>query len=275
MNGEVWIWAEQRGAKLLPCVLELLGKGHELSERLGGSLAAVLVGGEVRRLCPELMDYGCEKVYLAEHPRLSLYQGDLYTDVLSEFIGERRPEIVLWGATSTGTELSARVAAKLNLGLTAHCIDLYTDDIDGEPRLVQVVPGWSGNLALKIISRTTPQMATVKPNLMTRPPKRKVEGEVIQIPVEVHDADLRAEAVEIVEERGEEAALEQADVVVSGGWGLNAMGGFAAVEDIAAIVGGVVAGTRPAFDKGWIPESRMIGISGKIVSPKLFISLGA
>lgn len=275
MNGEVWIWAEQRGGKLLPCALELLGKGYELSQCLDGTLAAVLVGGEVRGLCPELMDYGCERVYLVEDTRLSLYQGDFYTDVLSEVIDGSRPEIVLWGATTTGTELSARVAAKLNLGLTAHCIDLYIDDIDGKPRLVQVVPGWSGNLALKIISRTTPQMATVKPNLMTKPPRRKIEGEVIQIPVEIHDADLRAEAVEIVEERGEEAALEEADVVVSGGWGLNAMAGFAAVEEIATIMGGVVAGTRPAFDKGWIPESRMVGISGKIVSPKLFISLGA
>jgi electron transfer flavoprotein alpha subunit len=275
MNGEVWIWAEQRGAKLLPCALELLGKGCELCQGLGGRLAAILAGSEVRGLAPELMDYGCEKIYLLEDSRLALYQGDLYTDVLSELIGQRRPEIVLWGATTTGTELSARVAARLRLGLTAHCIDLYIEDMDGEPRLVQVVPGWSGNLALKIISRTTPQMATVKPNLMSKAPRRKVEGEVIPVPVELGEGDLRAEAIEIVEEQGEEMPLEEAEIVISGGWGLNAVGGFAPVEEIASILGGAVAGTRPAFDKGWIPESRMIGISGKVISPKLLISLGA
>jgi len=275
MSKEVWIWAEQRLGKLLPVSFELLGKGYELSQNLEGKLSAVLVGSEVRKLAYELMDYGCEKIYLTEDPRLSLYQGDFYTDLLSRLLDESRPEIVLWGATTTGTELSARVAAKLRIGLTAHCIDLYIEHTDGKPRLVQIVPGWSGNLAVKIVSRTTPQMATVKPGLMTKAPQRKVKGEVIPIAVDVKEKDLKAETIEIVEEEPEEMSLEEAEVVVSGGWGLNALGGFAPVEEIAAILGGVVAGTRPAFDKGWIPESRLIGISGKIVSPKLFISLGA
>ncbi|UCF73695.1 MAG: electron transfer flavoprotein subunit alpha/FixB family protein [Deltaproteobacteria bacterium] len=275
MNREVWIWAEQRQGRLLPVCFELLGKGHELCQDLEGKLAAVLLGSAVAGLCPELMDYGCEKVYLAEDPRLSLYQADLYTDALSQLIDERRPEIVLWGATTTGTELSARVAARLKIGLTAHCIDLYIEDREGEPRLVQVVPGWSGNLAVKTISRTIPQMATVKPNLMARASQRKVEGDIIPIAVDIEEKDLRAETIETVEEEPEALPLEQAEIVVSGGWGLNAVGGFAPVEEIAAILGGAVAGTRPAFDRGWIPESRIIGISGKIVSPKLFISLGA
>jgi electron transfer flavoprotein alpha subunit len=275
MNKEVWIWAEQRQGKLLPCAFELLGKGRELCQSLGGKLASVLVGSEVEGLCPELMDYGCERIYVAEDPLLFLYQGEPYTDLLSKLIGERGPEIVLWGATPIGTELSARVAARLRLGLTAHCIDLYIDDIEGKPRLVQVVPGWSGNLALKIISRTTPQMATVKPHLMTKPTPRRVAGEVIPIPTELKERDRKAGAVEMVEEEAEEMPLEEAEIVVSGGWGLNAAGGFGPVEEIAAVLGGAVGGTRPAFDKGWIPESRMIGISGKIVSPKLFVSLGA
>ena len=274
MSQEVWIWAEQRRGKLLPVSFELLGKGYELSQNLGGVLGAVLVGSEIEGLCSELMDYGCEKIYLAEDPRLSLYQGDLYTDLLSRLIHEGRPEIVLWGATTIGTELSARVAARLRIGLTAHCIDLYIEDIDGGLRLVQVVPGWSGNLAVKIISHTTPQMATVKPDLMTKASQRKVEGEIIPAAVEIEEEDLKAEAIEIIEEP-EELPLEKAEVVVSGGWGLNAVGGFAPVEEMATVLGGAVAGTRPAFDKGWIPESRIIGISGKIVSPRLFISLGA
>ncbi len=275
MSKEVWIWAEQRQGRLLPVSFELLGKGYELSQDLGGELAAVLLGSGVTELSSELMDYGCEKIYLAEDTRLSLYQGDLYTDLLSKLIDEGRPEIVLWGATTIGTELSARVAAKLRIGLTAHCIDLHIAEIDGAPRLVQVVPGWSGNLALKIISRTTPQMATVKPNLMAKAPLRKIKGEVIHAAVEIGERDLRAETIEIVEEEPEEMPLEKAEVVVSGGWGLNAVGKFGPVEELAAILGGSVAGTRPAFDKGWIPESRIIGISGKIVSPRLFISLGA
>ena len=275
MSEEVWIWAEQHLGKLLPVSLELLGKGQELSQRLRGELGAILIGNKLKELASELMDYGCEKVYLAEDPRLSLYQGDFYTDLLSKLIDERKPQIMLWGATTIGTELSARVAARLKVGLTAHCIDLYIEDMDGEPRLVQVVPGWGRNMALKIISHTDPQMATIKPGFMTKAPPTRVEGKIIPIAVDIKEKDLKAETIEIVEEEPEEMPLEKAEIVVSGGWGLNALGGFAPVEELAQILGGAVAGTRPAFDKGWIPESRMVGQSGKIISPRLFISLGA
>ena len=269
MSQEVWIWAEQRQGKLLPVCFELLGKGQELCQNLGGKLAAVLLGAEVKGLTSELMDYGCEKVYIAEDPRLSLYQADFYADLLARLIGETKPEIVLWGATTIGRELAAWVAAKLKTGLTAHCIDLHIADIEGKPRLVQVVPGWAGNMALKIICNTKPQMATVKPGLMTKAPQRKVDGEIVPVAIGVIENIIasnmkqsRAETIEIVEEEPEEMPLEEAEIVVSGGWGLNAVGGFAPVEEIARILGGAVAGTRPACDKGWIPESRLIGQSG-------------
>lgn len=291
MSQEVWIWAEQRRGKLLPVSLELLGKGQELSQRLGGKLGAMLIGNELKRLAPELMDYGCEKVYIAEDPQLSLYQGDFYADLLAKLIGEKKPEIVLWGATTIGRELAAWVAAKLKTGLTAHCTDLYIADVEGTPRLVQVVPGWGGNMSLKIICNTSPQMATVKPGLLAEPPEREVKGEIIPIALDITENVIavsrgpehtegetkqpRAETIEIVEEEPEEAPLEEAEIVVAGGWGLNSLGGFQLVEQLTQILGGAVAGTRPACDKGWIAESRIIGQSGRIISPRLFISLGA
>lgn len=282
MNKEIWIWAEQRKGKLLPVSFELLGKGQELSRKLGGKLAAVIIGSEVKGLASELMDYGCEKVYVAEDRRLSLYQGDFYADLLARLIGENKPAIVLWGATAIGKELAAWVAAKLKTGLTAHCIDLYIDEVDGKPRLVQVVPGWGGNMALKIVCSTSPQMATVKPGLMAMPPQSKVAGEVIPVPSDIIEdvtasgtKQSRAETIEIVEEEPEEMPLEEAEIVIAGGWGLNSLGSFEPVEELAKVLGGAVGGTRPALDKGWIPGSRMIGQSGKVISPKLFISLGA
>ncbi|MBN2187046.1 MAG: electron transfer flavoprotein subunit alpha/FixB family protein [Dehalococcoidia bacterium] len=282
MSQEVWIFAEQSLGNLLSVSLELLGKGLDLSQRLGGKLAAILVGCEVRALASELMDYGCEKVYVAESPKLSLYQGDFYADLLARLISEKKPEIVLWGATTIGRELAPWVAAKIKTGLTAHCTDLYIADIEGKPRLVQVVPGWGGNMSLEIVCNTNPQMATVKPGLMAKPPQKKIKGEIIPIANDLIEnviadkmGQSRAETIELVEEESEDTPLEEAEVVVAGGWGLNSLGGFHLVEQLAQILEGAVAGTRPAYDKGWIPESRMIGQSGKIVSPRLFISLGA
>jgi len=234
MSKEIWVWAEQRQGTLMPVSLELLGKGQELSGKLGGKVAAVLIGGEVKGLASELLEHGCDKVYIAEDPALSLYQSGLYGNLLARYIEESKPEIVLWGATSVGGELAAWVAAKLRTGLTAHCIDLYIDEIEGKLQLVQVVPGWGGNLGLKIVCDTRPQMATVKPGVMAEPPRRKAEGEIVALATEIKGSDLRAETT-----------------------------------------GGAVGGTRPALDKGWITESRLIGQSGKTVSPDLFISLGA
>jgi electron transfer flavoprotein alpha subunit len=275
MSKEIWVWAEQRQGTLMPVSLELLGKGQDLSGKLGGKVAAVLIGGEVKGLASELLEHGCDKVYIAEDPALSLYQSGLYGNLLARYIEESKPEIVLWGATSVGGELAAWVAAKLRTGLTAHCIDLYIDEIEGKLQLVQVVPGWGGNLGLKIVCDTRPQMATVKPGVMAEPPRRKAEGEIVALATEIKGSDLRAETTEIVEEELEERPVEEAKIVVAGGWGLNSLGSFELVGELAKVLGGAVGGTRPALDKGWITESRLIGQSGKTVSPDLFISLGA
>jgi len=192
---------------------------------------------------------------------------------MTQLIQSHHPEIVLWGATSLGQETAARVAAETGTGLTAHCIDLYIEKIKEKPQLVTVVAGWGGNLTLKIICpEERPQMATVKPGIFSPPDPVKRSGEVIS--VEPEDEAPSFEIVEVVEEQEETLPLEQAEVVVAAGWGLSTSGGFQAVEELAEILGGVVAGTRPALDAGWIPAERMIGQSGKTVAPQLLVTLG-
>ncbi|MBA7704504.1 Caffeyl-CoA reductase-Etf complex subunit CarE [subsurface metagenome] len=192
---------------------------------------------------------------------------------MSKLIQSYQPGVVLWGATSLGRETAARVAAGLRTGLTAHCIDLYIEEIDGEHQLVAVVAGWGGNMVLKIICpERRPQMATVKPGIFPPLPPSPGKGEVI--PVRVEDEASRLDIVEVVAAREETASLEQAEVIVAGGWGLSSLGGFSAVEELARVLGGRVAGTRPALDAGWIPPERMVGQSGKTVAPQLLVTLG-
>jgi electron transfer flavoprotein alpha subunit len=140
-----------------------------------------------------------------------------------------------------------------------------------------VVPGWSGNMLIKIICpERRPQMATVRPGVLdmgTADPSRT--GEIVSIKPEFTDWDIRAKTLEFVREGAESGSITDADIVVSGGFGLESAGGFTLIEELARVIHGEVAGTRPAFDRGWIPESRMIGQSGKTVKPKLFISIGA
>jgi len=274
VNGEsqVWVWVEHHQQELAKVSLGLLGKARELCQQLGGGeVASVLVGAE--ELAAELIDHGSDKVYLANNPPFPLFETELCTHLMTGLIQSHQPEIILWGATSLGRETASRVAAKLGTGLTAHCIDLCIEEINGKHQLVATVAGWGGNLTLKIICpQRRPQMATVKPGILSPSPREKRNGEVI--PVKVEDKTPRTDIVEVVEEQKKAKSLEEAEVVVVGGWGLNSVGGFQAVGELAQILKGSVAGTRPAVDAGWIPAERMVGQSGKTVAPQLLVTLG-
>ena len=274
-KSQVWVWAEHHQETPAKVSLGLLSKAGDLCQQLGGGeVVSVLFGSDSKKLAAELIDHGSDRVYLASDSCLSPFETEPCAHLMTELIRSHQPEIVLWGATSTGREIASRVAAKLGTGLTAHCIALGIEEASGERQLVATVAGWGGNLALKIVCpHRRPQMATVKPGIFppTEPGKRS--GEII--PVKVEDRSHRLTVVEVVEERDEESAsLEQAEVVVAGGWGLNPLGGFQAVDELAQALKGSVGGTRPAVDAGWIPTERMIGQSGKTVAPRLLVTLG-
>jgi len=277
-SGEIWVIGEQRRGRLEEVSLELLSKGTALSQKMGVTLSAVLLGDEVEEVAREFVFHGAEKIYLLEDVRFRYYQSEAYTRLLAGVIKEHGPQIILIGATEIGKELAPKVAAKLGTGLTAHCIDLYVGEVDAVTHLIHVVPGWGGNLVMHIICpQRRPQVVTVKPGVLPKPVRdENKKGKIIRVKSDVRDQDFsRIETVEEVEEPPKGKALESADVVVCGGWGMNALGDFSKVQELADILGGAVAGTRPAMDKGWVDEARMVGQSGKTVSPGLFVSLGA
>jgi len=277
-SGEIWVIGEQRRGRLEEVSLELLSKGTALSQKMGVTLSAVLLGDEVEEVAREFVFHGAEKIYLLEDVRFRYYQSEAYTRLLAGVIKEHGPQIILIGATEIGKELAPKVAAKLGTGLTAHCIDLYVGEVDAVTHLIHVVPGWGGNLVMHIICpQRRPQVVTVKPGVLPKPVRdENKKGKIIRVKPDVRDQDFsRIETVEVVEEPPKGKALESADVVVCGGWGMNALGDFSKVQELADILGGAVAGTRPAMDKGWVDEARMVGQSGKTVSPGLFVSLGA
>ena len=276
-SGEIWVIGEQRLGRLEEISLELLSKGMALSQKMGVALSVVLLGDDLGEASWELIFHGAEKVYLLEDARLRYYQSEAYARLLANIIKEHEPQVVLIGATEIGKELAPRVAAKLRTGLTANCIDLYVGEVDDNPHLIHVVPGWGGNLVMHIICpQKRPQMATVKPGVLSKAVRdENRKGTIIRVKPDIGDKDFsRIETLEMIEESPKGKPLESADIVVCGGWGMNALGDFSMLQELADILGGVVAGTRPAVDKGWVEEARMIGQSGKTVSPGLFVSLG-
>lgn len=274
---EVWVYAEPRDGHIAKVSLELLGKATELGQQLGGRVVSLLVGSGVEKLASDLSAQGAERVYLVDDPRLGYYQSEAYAGIVADLVKEHVPEIFLLGATEIGEDLAPRVAAKLGTGLTAHCVDLRIKERDGVPLLYQTVPGWGGGNKIDIICpEKRPQMATVKPGVFDLPAAKKDKrSEVVRVPPQLGDKHFRARTIEVKQEPLCELPLAEAEVVVAAGWGVYSLGGIEPVRRLAEAACGAVAGTRPMVDKGLIPQDRMIGQSGKVVSPRLFISLGA
>ncbi|MBI4295418.1 MAG: electron transfer flavoprotein subunit alpha/FixB family protein [Chloroflexi bacterium] len=270
---EVWVYAEPRGDHVARVSLELLGKARQL----GAVLSSIIIGSGVERLAAELADYGAEKIYLVDDSRLEYYQSQAYASIVSDLVKEHMPEIFLLGATDSGEDLAPRVAASVGTGLTAHCVDLRIRERDGVPLLHQTVPGWGDSKRIDIICpRKRPQMATVKPGVFDLPAvKKERKSEVIRTYPQLSERHFRARTVEVKEEKACELPLDEAEVVVAAGWGACSLGGVELVRELAEVACGAVAGTRPMVDKGLIAQDRMIGQSGKVVGPRLFISLGA
>lgn len=278
----IWVYAGHLDGKLIMSTLELLGKGRELSDKIDADLAAILVGYEVRSLADELISYGADKVYLAEHEKLRDYTTMPYARVLCDLIRKEKPEIVLFVADTTGRDLAPRIAARLETGLTADCTDLdigdYEDKITGkkyEKVLYQIRPAFGGDVMATIVNpEHRPQMATVRPGAFTalkKDPERR--GEIISYKVELKDTDHVTEVLEVVRKE-REINLENAEIIVSGGRGVGSMEGFKLIKKLAHVLGAQVGASRAAVDAGWIPYSHQVGLTGQTVKPDIYIACG-
>ena len=270
----VWVFAEQRRGQLAGVVLELLGKGRELADKLGQPLAAVLLGHEVEPLADELFAHGADCVYLAESPLLREFLEGPYTAVLTEMVHTEKPNIILLGATAIGRSLAPRVAARLGTGLTADCTGLEVDPATGD--LHQTRPAFGGNVMATILCPNhRPQMATVRPRVFPVPPREPDRrGELRRFEVAGKDFDLRAKILEFLPAEGEKVNLTEANVIVSAGRGLGDPKNLRLVEEVADLLGGAVGASRAVVDAGWISYPHQVGQTGRTIGPKLYLGLG-
>ncbi|NLE73708.1 MAG: electron transfer flavoprotein subunit alpha/FixB family protein [Actinobacteria bacterium] len=271
----IWIWAEQRNGHFMDVSLEVLGAAQELADTVNGTTAAVVIGDQVADLAKELVAYGADIVYAVSHPDLALYQSGAYPRILAELIEDHGPEIVLMGSTSIGMEVAPAVAARLKTGLTAHCCELELKEKEGRPKLIADVPGWGGGIRVQIVCNTSPQMVTVGLGVTDKPQRRsRAEGTIVNVPVTLSESDLACRTVFMEETPPEGIPVEQAETVLVAGAGMKAAGGVEPLKDLAGLMGAAVGGTRPVVDQGWIPQSGLIGASGKSIGPKLLITVG-
>jgi len=270
----VWIFAEQREGKIMPVTYELLGVGRNLANSLGEELSALLLGENIKEQAHKLLYYDVDKVYLIESPLLKTYRTPFYTRAIVDLAREKKPEIILIGASSIGRDLAPRVATRLKTGLTADCTDLK---IDKEKRnLVQIRPAFGGNIMATIISPYhRPQIATVRPKVMKKAIPGKISsGEVIEYEPRFTQEEGIIKVIDIIKEEKEVEDLQEADIIVSGGRGLGKPENFSLIRKLANLLGGAVGASRAVVDAGWIPSYHQVGQTGKTVQPKLYIACG-
>jgi electron transfer flavoprotein alpha subunit len=269
----VLIYAEVTDGGIAAITAELLGIGRRLADDLGEELSALLVGSGIADAAKEVIAFGGDKVYVVDHPLLASYNSTLHSEVATKLCQEINPSIFLLGQTDMGRDLAPRLATRLGGGLCMDCIEL---SIDPETKLLtQIRPVYGGNAHAVMVCRTArPQMATVRAKAM-KPLEGDDSRQGESIPIEAA-VDASAIKTKVVARKKEEALgvkLEDADIIVSGGRGIGGTEGFKVIWELASVLGGAVGATRAACDEGWVPAVHHIGLTGKVVTPTLYIAV--
>ena len=268
----VMVYGEVVDGKLAGIATELLGCGRKLADDLGEELSAVLVGSGVNSLAQEAIAFGADKVYVVDDALLADYQGDSYVAVMEKVVKEVSPQILILGQTSVGRDLAPRLAFRLETAVSMDCVELAIDA--DSKKLLQTRPVYGGNAQATFTCESYPQIVTVRAKAMSpleQDASRK--GEVVTIDAGLDPSAVRTKVLEKVVEEVEGIRLEDAEVVVSGGRGIGGADGFKQLEELAKILKGAVGATRPPCDNEWVPDSAQVGLTGKIVTPDLYIAV--
>ncbi|MTJ81057.1 MAG: electron transfer flavoprotein subunit alpha/FixB family protein [Telmatospirillum sp.] len=274
----VWVFIEMERGHVHPVSWELIGEGRKLADRLGVDVWGVILAppGEANMVAAgEAYAHGADGVYLMEDPILADYRTVPFNNGLCTLVNQFKPEILLLGATTLGRDLASAVATTLATGLTADCTALA---IDLDTRSMAATrPTFGGSLLCTIHTlKARPQMATVRPRVMAMPPRTAGRtGRIVNVPLNMREDDIITKVLDYIPDRDQEQAqLAFADFIVAGGRGLGKVENFRLVEDLAAVLGAEVGGTRPLVQGGWIGAERQIGQTGKTIRPKLYIAAG-
>lgn len=271
-NG-VWVFAEQREGQLQKVSLELLGEGRKIADKLGSKLTALLIGSKVQNLVEDLSRHGADEVLVVDAPELEHYTTDGYTKAICELANAKKPNIIFIGATFIGRDLGPRVAARLETGLTADCTSLDVDVESGD--LLATRPAFGGNLMATIVCPDhRPQMATVRPGVFAKVNTDASNCKIEKVEVKLADSDIRTKVLEIIKEKKDIVDISEANIIVSGGRGVGCKENFALLQELADALGGVVAGSRAAVEKGWVENAYQVGQTGKTVKPTIYIACG-
>lgn len=296
----VWVFCEQRNGEIQSISYQLLSEGRKLANDLGTDLCGLLLGTDIKEEdIKKLGGYGADTIINVNHPLLKDYTTDAYTKALCDVVEDKKPAMVLIGATNIGRDMAPRCAARLHTGLTADCTHLDVDvekykaflksvstlDVDNmefeeNDNLKMTRPAFGGHLMATIICpRFRPQMSTVRPGVMEMQAFDQAGAGKVAIEnydVTINDSDIHVSIDSIEKTAKKLVDLIGADVIVSVGRGIgkDPDKGIALAQELADLLGGVVGASRACVDSGFITQDHQVGQTGKTVHPRIYVALG-
>ncbi len=267
------VFCEQRDGRLKRVGLEALGEACRLSKASDRAVVAVVAGSSVSSHTQELARHGASRIVIAEDPALTLYSSEVFTRILGQVAGTFQPVAIVMGATAMGKDLGPKLAARLASALIQDCVAL---EMEPDGSLLATRPIYGGKLRA-VVKATNPlmQIVTLRPNVFSPLESKPVSDIPVERLAVSFDAARPTARVREIRTMGEDRReLTEASIVVSGGRGLRGPENFKLIEELAAALGAAVGASRAAVDAGWKPHPSQVGLTGKTVSPQLYIACG-
>jgi len=267
LRAEALVVAEHRLGALRDVTYELLN----LPSQLPGlsTTTCALLGFNVDSLAKELASYADEVLYLDSEP-LKHFNSEVYAEALTDLIKGRRPRLVVLGHTSMGIELAPSLAIRLNMPLATDCLGVEL--VEEGLRVTRQFYG--GKVVAHMeLPKAEGYVVTLRPGVISPAKPRKAPGKVTKIDLTLSEPKAKR-TVGYVEPPPAEVDITKSAIIVSVGRGIKDAKNIPMVEELAKMMGGVLACSRPIVDKGWLPKDRQVGSSGKTVKPKLYLALG-
>ena len=266
------VYVDHVDGKIHPVTYELIGKARELAAKINQPVYAVFLGDGINRQAQEILHYGVDKVYVCDKAELRAFNIENYATAFAAFVNAVKPAAILVGATPVGRQLAPRVAAHFRTGLTADCTIL---DIHENTDLVQIRPAFGGNIMAEILTPNhRPQMATVRYKIMDAPKRsEEIFGSIESLAVASANFKSKVEVLSVTK-KPREVGIENADVLIVAGRGVKKKEDLKLIRELAEVLNGDYACTRPLVENGWLAPKRQIGLSGRTVRPKLIITCG-
>ncbi len=269
----VFVFIEQRNGEIQSVALELLGKAHELAQKLNQKVVAMFPGYQISDKCQTLIAYGADEVICMDCPQLKDYLTEQYAQAVYQVINKFNPAIVLMGASTIGRDLGPRLSARLATGLTADCTSL---EISEDGHLMMTRPAFGGNLMATIMcTEHRPQMSTVRPGVMQKASKDDSrKGEIINFTPQFDESKFKVKLLETIKNEKTKIDITEAKILVSGGRGVGNEEGFRKLEHLAQVLHAQVSSSRSMVDAGVMEHDKQVGQTGKTVRPDVYFACG-